>query len=880
MKNSIFTFILLLTGISEGHAQFWAKSNGRFGIGDENAFAKLQVNGTASFSNPSLAILDSSATNTVGGILQFRSINWDDNHFNIQAKIGEYAFGQDSRLDFFFRENLIMSIEGGSSADRQLVYNPRDGIFRTGYLNPGSRGEYSVAMGYNSLASGYGSVALGAAAQATGESASAIGGSTAEGSYAAAFGYDNLAFGPFSFAGGKQSSAMELNAVAIGDSAVASGVSSHAIGYKTLASAHSSTATGHLTDATGLYSFAGGFATQATNTSSTAFGFVSQATGVSASSFGYATLAAGENSVAFNSVTKALGHNSLTAGWETKTTGWGSSAFGDHTTARSYASAVFGAYNDTIATSDPNAWVALDPLMMVGNGLSNDDRNNAFTIYKNGNLLAKNPTLVTSPEVVPVPEEGAGTRMMWLAEKGAFRVGGVEGDEWNADSIGTYSFASGKNTRATNFFSTATGFGTRAWGNGSTAMGYYSTGVGTASVGIGWNSWGIGYAAVALGFVNTASGDYSTAIGHHTMSNGNYSTALGYYTLSNGKYSTAIGYYTKAKSSFSAVFGRYNDEIESSDQDSWVSTDPLFIVGNGINEATRHNAFTLYKNGNLLAKHPTVVTSDPGDVTLPASGAGTRMMWLPVKSAFRVGTVEANEWDTDSIGAWSFASGFNTIASGGKSTAMGAETNAFGYASTAIGFGALSNENYTIALGYYPYAYGVRAISIGSGTEARAFQSVVIGSYNAFDGSSSPSSWISTDPLLVVGNGEHELAKSTAVIVYKNGNTDFNGYTRLGKETESAPRIKMKELPVTLTGVSYNSSISIPHGLTASKILSVSVLVEWDTDLYAPPEYSPSLNLRYNYYVNSTSIVLQNNTPSGDCLICEKVAKVTITYKE
>jgi hypothetical protein len=118
------------------------------------------------------------------------------------------------------------------------------------------------------------------------------------------------------------------------------------------------------------------------------------------------------------------------------------------------------------------------------------------------------------------------------------------------------------------------------------------------------------------------------------------------------------------------------------------------------------------------------------------------------------------------------------------------------------------------------------------------------------------------------------------MIVYSNGNVDINGYTRLGEASEGAPPIKMKELPLTNTGVSYNSSVTIPHNLTASKILSVSVLVEWDLDLFAPPEYSASLNLRYGYSVTSTDIVLQNNALSGSCDICDKPAKILIIYKE
>jgi hypothetical protein len=41
------------------------------------------------------------------------------------------------------------------------------------------------------------------------------------------------------------------------------------------------------------------------------------------------------------------------------------------------------------------------------------------------------------------PVEGEGRRMMWYADKGAFRVGYVSYDQWDKGKVGIYSFASG-----------------------------------------------------------------------------------------------------------------------------------------------------------------------------------------------------------------------------------------------------------------------------------------------------------------------------------------------------------------------------------------------------------------------------------------------------
>jgi hypothetical protein len=66
--------------------------------------------------------------------------------------------------------------------------------------------------------------------------------------------------------------------------------------------------------------------------------------------------------------------------------------------------------------------------------------------------------------------------------------------------------------------------------------------------------------------------------------------------------------------------------------------------------------------GFWSANASTVLSEFP--ITPPASGTGTRLMWMPYKSAFRVGTVDGNDWNTDSIGTWSIGMGFNAKAMG------------------------------------------------------------------------------------------------------------------------------------------------------------------------------------------------------------------------
>jgi len=132
-----------------------------------------------------------------------------------------------------------------------------------------------------------------------------------------------------------------------------------------------------------------------------------------------------------------------------------------------------------------------------------------------------------------------------------------------------------------------------ASGDGSTAMG-----AGTAS---GDNS-------TAMGEGSTASGDNSTAMGFESTASGNYSTAMGGRTTASGNYATDSGYHITAQAYNSFVMGRYN--VGGGTTGSWVSTDPLFEVGNGTDSSHKNDALLLDKSGNLTVK--TVTTTAPG----------------------------------------------------------------------------------------------------------------------------------------------------------------------------------------------------------------------------------------------------------------------------
>ncbi len=320
----------------------------------------------------------------------------------------------------------------------------------------------------------------------------------------------------------------------------------------------------------------------------------------------------------------------------------------------------------------------------------------------------------TVPAPGAVPVSGAGRRMMWYADKAAFRAGYANGTNWDNDSIGVYSFAAGFDTKASGPASAAIGASTRASGAISTALG---------------NS-------------TTASGQFSTAMGGGTRASGVGSIAMGGSTTASGQYAAAMGNFTTANSFASTVIGRYNDTTSSSSI-SWVDTDPLFVAGIGTANNARKNALTISKNGNtgigtstpkarLHVTDSSVVFTAEDNASAPygdppVSGGGRRMMWYADKAAFRAGYAGGDEWDNANTGPYSIAAGWETTASGLYSTAFGHETIASNYFSTALGNSTEASGQNSIAMGHTTKAMGSSSMAMGYLTVADGEFATAIG---------------------------------------------------------------------------------------------------------------------------------------------------------
>lgn len=103
---------------------------------------------------------------------------------------------------------------------------------------------------------------------------------------------------------------------------------------------------------------------------------------------------------------------------------------------------------------------------------------------------------------------------------------------------------------------------------------------------------------------NTTIGNYSAAFGHDCTASADYSVAMGDNCVASGNGSIAMGGYTIASAACQTALGYFNIEDTQGNY--------ALIVGNGTAPQNRKNAFTVGKNGNVIASG--TITDGTGNV--------------------------------------------------------------------------------------------------------------------------------------------------------------------------------------------------------------------------------------------------------------------------
>lgn len=487
--------------------------------------------------------------------------------------------------------------------------------------------------------------------------------------------------------------------------------------------------------------------------------------------------------------------------------------------------------------------------------------------------------------------------------------------DYGATAAGYTSIASGSAG------ATAIGRATVASGEfGATALGHFTTASGNSG-------------ATALGYSTIASGDYgATALGYFTTARSFASLALGGFndTIAGSDKSTWVatdplltlgnGTSNAARSNAMTIFKNGTFTLQNHTSTPANSTDKFYILNSqpyfGIQKLQSSQLEKISEPGYSQLNTGWRLL---GQSSLNYGGIGHGAVDLSIS--------DSNSTTRGATGDYSIASGLNTTASSSGSIALGYYTTAsgiegatalgiytkangyggataFGFATLASGdYGAAALGNYTtasgsagaIAMGNYTIAKGDNSAAMGSHTKANAdgsaamgyntiansFSSLVAGRYNDTITGSNLESWIDIDPLLTLGNGTSNAARSNALTVYKNGNTDLNGYVRLGKITDDAPRIKVKK--ITGTSPAIDGSLTYPHLVDAAKIIGVEIFVQYGASpvptKVIPPGYTLTGNHHYQYEIDGANIRIQNVSGQSS-QIGGKPLRIMITYEE
>jgi len=269
--------------------------------------------------------------------------------------------------------------------------------------------------------------------------------------------------------------------------------------------------------------------------------------------------------------------------------------------------------------------------------------NNLLQAFADGGLVAGGTYATGS-----IPATGAGARLMWYPANAAFRVGSVDGSQWDDINIGSFSIATGYNTVASGAHSTAMGKDTTASGIASTATGYSTLATNNYATSMGRSTLANAESATAMGLSTIASGQSSTAMGQQTVAGGLASTAMGSATIASGDYSTAMGSNTAASGNSSVAMGNNttadgNYSVAVGRNVSSGGHVGSFIYGDAFTRATisnsAHNQFMVVASGGITMM--TSPTGTTGAVLAPGSGSWAVLSDRDAKTA--VQSVDARE---------------------------------------------------------------------------------------------------------------------------------------------------------------------------------------------------------------------------------------------
>jgi hypothetical protein len=181
---------------------------------------------------------------------------------------------------------------------------------------------------------------------------------------------------------------------------------------------------------------------------------------------------------------------------------------------------------------------------------------------------------------------------------------------------------------------------------------------------------------------------------------------------------------------------------------------------------------------NWINNLPVVQTGTLGAGSLGLNiGNGPRLIWHPSKGVFRVGGIDGNLWNDESLmGEYSFAAGFNSQSS------------------------------------------GKYAVSLGNNIVSKSLGGVAVGTFNDISDVPSGTSPNSLDRVFQVGIGAPG-SRQNALTVLRSGNTGIGNFV-LNPEylLDLGGRARIRHNSNQTAGIYFNTSTNVPDGFVGMKL--------------------------------------------------------------
>ncbi len=365
--------------------------------------------------------------------------------------------------------------------------------------------------------------------------------------------------------------------------------------------------------------------------------------GTAGTAFGTYNNSGGENafSAGFNNLSSRFA--SISLGANNSTSGNYAVGIGRGTQSTSYGQHTIGLFSEFVNGNDA-AYVATDPLFIIGNGVDDGNRTNALVMRKNGN------TQLNGQLTIDGDNNGAGAGYTLPAQDGIadqiMSTDGAGNVSWTTALSGAFSTTSNVTSNAPGAIATDDFvFGSTQLDNDTSTTDddrrfFFDKSKGAFRAGAGlttdWNAENVGEFSMALGNRSVARGSSSIALGLFANALGAESTAIGHAASGNGTRSVSIGFRTLAESKDQITIGAHNT-IVTGDENNWVSTDRLFVIGNGDADSngggssSRSDALVMLKNGNTTLNGQLTIDGDNQGAgaayTLPAQdGTANQVM--------------------------------------------------------------------------------------------------------------------------------------------------------------------------------------------------------------------------------------------------------------